>query len=69
MSILAFLLPPRRSATLDDAIIKRRMVESWLATGVVPVAHIVADLGPEGEMTLAPAATPSHHAPYSGYDS
>lgn len=60
MSILAFLLPPRTSATLDDAIAKRRMMESWLATGVVPVAHIVADLDAEGDspFSIEIAATP-----------
>ncbi|MBC7897425.1 MAG: hypothetical protein H7066_18550 [Cytophagaceae bacterium] len=36
----------------------RRAAELWLATGVVPVAHIVAALGGAGELTGAFEAMP-----------
>lgn len=64
MSILAFRLLRRKSSTLDDASTQRRMIESWLATGVVPVAHIVADLDSESDSAspLEVVAIPSRRS-------
>ena len=41
MLALRMLLAARR---LRDVVMPRRVMEVWLATGAVPVAHMVADL-------------------------
>ena len=41
MLALRMLLAARR---LRDVVMPRRVMDVWLATGAVPVAHMVADL-------------------------
>jgi len=48
MSFLRFLFAPRPAS--DDAA-RAHALEEWEATGVVPVAHMVADLGAMGDAT------------------
>lgn len=50
MSIMRMFHGYRAGIRCDDAAL-RRAAEMWLATGVVPVAHIVADLGAECDRT------------------
>lgn len=50
MSIIRMFHGYRTGIRCDDPAL-RRAAELWLATGVVPVAHIVADLGAECDTT------------------
>jgi hypothetical protein len=47
MSFMRFLFP----RPFSDDTARARALQQWLATGVVPVAHMVADLGAMGEAT------------------
>jgi hypothetical protein len=62
MSLLRFLFPDRDDATREDAAL-RRAVQLWSTTGVVPVAHIVAELSAIGEQTREHAIVAAPHAP------
>ena len=63
MSIRAMRRVVRRE---NEGVMLRRMAKRWLATGAVPVAHIVADLNDAEEVitisTVAPAARPTSSA-------
>ena len=43
----------------NEGVMLRRMAKWWLATGTVPVAHIVADLNDADEATTTGTGTPA----------
>lgn len=65
MSIMRMFHGYRAGIRCDDPAL-RRAAEMWLATGVVPVAHIVADLGAEYDRTGEFEATTPRRASQGG---
>ena len=53
----------------EEEMMGRRLTEAWLATGIVPVAHIVADLDTfdDDATCTVPARRPGRPLPSSSF--